>query len=277
MSGGRSRLAGTILALLLAALAVPVLAMTLLDRMIFQPSRGADLTPARLGVEAEELAITTEDGVGIHAWFLPARERRVSLLFLHGNAGNASHRLPNAAMLAAHGADVLLIDYRGYGLSEPVMPDEEGVYADARAGLAWLTEERGIPDREIVVFGRSLGGAVAVEIARGRPLAGLVLESTFTSVADVSKSLWGLPLRFWLAEKLASIDKIREVTCPILFFHGDRDRLVPMQLGQRLFDAAPEPKNFEIVRGAGHNDVVQVGGTAYLNRFDQFLAGVATP
>jgi hypothetical protein len=180
-------------------------------------------------------------------------------------------------MLAAHGADVLLIDYRGYGLSEPVMPDEEGVYADARAGLAWLTEERGIPDREIVVFGRSLGGAVAVEIARGRPLAGLVLESTFTSVADVSKSLWGLPLRFWLAEKLASIDKIREVTCPILFFHGDRDRLVPMQLGQRLFDAAPEPKNFEIVRGAGHNDVVQVGGTAYLNRFDQFLAGVATP
>lgn len=277
MTHGTRRALRAALVLFLPAFVLPSLAMTLLDRVIFQPSPGADLAPEELGIEAETLSLTTEDGVKVHAWFLPARERRVSLLFLHGNAGNASHRLPNAAMLAAMGADVLLIDYRGYGLSGAVSPTEKGVYADARAGLAWLTEERGIPEREIVVFGRSLGGAIAVDLARGRPLAGLVLESTFTSLADVSQGFWGVPFRFWLGHVFASIDKIGELRCPILFFHGNRDQLIPMRLGQRLFDAAPEPKHFEIIPGAGHNDVVQVGGADYLARFEKFLAEVAVP
>ncbi len=256
-------------------LALPLFWMGCLDRLIFQPSPGVDLDPKEVGLEAESLFLHAEDGVRIHAFFLPATERRLSLLFLHGNAGNASHRLPNAALLARMGADVLLLDYRGYGLSDPVHPSEEGVYADARAGLAWLTGERGIAEEEIVVFGRSLGGAIAVEVARGRPLAGVVLESTFTSVADISKSLWGVPLRFWLGGKLNAVDKVGELRCPVIFFHGDRDRLIRPSLGRRLFEAAPEPKAFETVAGAGHNDVVAIGGRPYLERLARFLAEVA--
>ena len=141
----------------------------ILDRLIFQPSPGVDLRPEALGIEAEEVFLEAEDGVRLHAFFLPAPAASRALLFLHGNAGNASHRLPNAAALARLGTHVLLLDYRGYGLSEGT-PSEAGVYADARAGLAYLLNERGFAENRTVVFGRSLGGAVAVDVAP-RPVA----------------------------------------------------------------------------------------------------------
>jgi pimeloyl-ACP methyl ester carboxylesterase len=251
-----------------------VLRLALFDRLIFQPTPGVDLAPEALGIEAESLFLTTEDGVRIHAFFLPAPGATRSLLFLHGNAGNASHRLPNAADLAALGADVLLLDYRGYGLSEG-RPDEEGVYADARAGLEHLQVSRNFPPERIVVFGRSLGGAVAVDLAVERPLAGLILESTFTSVADVAREATGIPLGALIGRRFPADEKIRRVRCPILFFHGDRDRIVPFQLGRRLFAAAPEPKTFEIIAGAGHNDTTLVGGAGYFQRIGRFLLQVA--
>jgi pimeloyl-ACP methyl ester carboxylesterase len=157
------------------------------DRMIFYPTRGVDLTAEELGVRAEEVFLRTSDGVRIHAFYLPSSGATRALLFLHGNAGNASHRLPNAAELAKLGANVLLLDYRGYGRSDG-SPNERGVYADARAGFAHLVESRGFEAQRVVVFGRSIGGAVAVDLAQDRPLAGLVLESTFSSIGDVSRS-----------------------------------------------------------------------------------------
>ena len=135
----------------------------LVDRVIFHPSPGADLRPAQIGLQGEDVFLETEDGVRIHGFWLPAEGADRALLFFHGNAGNASHRLPNAAALVGLGAHVLLLDYRGYGLSEG-RPSEAGVYADARAGLAHLVETRGIEEGRIVVFGRSLGGAVAVDL-----------------------------------------------------------------------------------------------------------------
>jgi predicted alpha/beta-fold hydrolase len=132
----------------------------LVDRMIFYPEPGVDLRPEQLDVVGEDVRILTEDGVRVHAFFLPNPGATRAILFLHGNAGNASHRLPNAAALMQLGSHVLLLDYRGYGLSEG-RPDEAGVYADARAGLAHLVDHVGIPERRTVVFGRSLGGAVA--------------------------------------------------------------------------------------------------------------------
>lgn len=264
--------------LLLAAISLLVgillLRLSLFDRLIFQPSPGVDLTPEALGIEAESLFLTTEDGVRIHAFFLPAPGATRSLLFLHGNAGNASHRLPNAADLASLGVDVLLLDYRGYGLSEG-RPDEDGVYADARAGLEHLQKSRGYPPERIVVFGRSLGGAVAVDLAAERRLAGLILESTFTSVADVAREAIGIPLGALIGRRFPSEEKIRRVRCPILFFHGDRDRIIPFELGRRLFAAAPEPKTFETIAGAGHNDTTLVGGAEYFRRIGRFLRQVA--
>jgi len=262
------------LAAILVLVGVLVLPLALLDRLIFQPSPGVDLTPEALGIEAESVFLETEDGVRIHAFFLPSPGATRALLFLHGNAGNASHRLPNAAELAALGVDVLLLDYRGYGLSEG-RPLERGVYADARAGLVHLHSVRSFPLQRIVVFGRSLGGVVAVDLAADRPLAGLILESTFTSVADMAREAIGIPLGRLIGRRFPAAEKIPRVRCPILFFHGDRDRIVPFELGRRLFAAAPEPKAFETIAGAGHNDTTLVGGAAYYQRIQRFLDQVA--
>jgi fermentation-respiration switch protein FrsA (DUF1100 family) len=248
----------------------------IVDRMIFYPEPGVDLRPEQLGVAGEDVRILTEDGVRIHAFFLPSPGASRAILFLHGNAGNASHRLPNAAALMQLGTHVLLLDYRGYGLSEG-RPGEDGVYADARAGLAHVVEHVGIPEQRTVVFGRSLGGAVAVDLVRDREIAGLILESTFPSVAAMARSIFGGPFAWFTRDRFDSEEKIARLRAPLLFFHGDRDEIVDFELGRRLFRAAPEPKAFETIRGAGHNDTIQVGGRPYFERIRRFLDEVAPP
>jgi pimeloyl-ACP methyl ester carboxylesterase len=262
---------------LLVILTVPLLggfsmpSFSLVDRLVFHPTPGVDLSPDALGVRGEEVFLRTEDDVRIHGFLLPDDGATRALLFLHGNAGNASHRLPNAALLARLGVTVLLLDYRGYGRSEG-RPTEQGVYADARAGLAHLVETLGFPEERVLLFGRSLGGAVAVDLARERRLAGVVLESTFTSLADLSRHLLGFgaaaPL---LRGRFDSSAKIAELRGPLLVLHGDHDQIVPFALGRKLFEAAPEPKWFTAISGAGHNDTVQVGGKPYLERIAAFL------
>lgn len=251
----------------------------LVEGMIFQPSAGASADAARLGIAAEDVFLTAADGIRIHAYWLS--ERAVgpgplprAILFLHGNAGNASHRLRNAAELASLGAEVLVLDYRGYGRSEG-RATEPGVYLDARAGLAYLVSERGIPLERIVVFGRSLGGAVAVDLAQDLALAGLVLESTFTSVGDVAGSLGGPLLSLAVGARFESDAKVARLRSPVLFFHGDRDRVIDYTLGRRLFELTPGPKAFETIPGAGHNDTVRLGGRPYFQRLRAFLDQVA--
>jgi hypothetical protein len=255
-----------------AVLGVILMWGRLVDGMMFHPSPGADLRPEQLGLKGEDVFVETEDGVRIHAFWLPAEGATRALLFLHGNGGNASHRLPNAAALVRLGAHVLLLDYRGYGLSEG-RPSEAGAYADARAGLAHLVEARGIEEGRIVVFGRSLGGAVAVDLVQDREIGGLILESTFTSVADMARAVLP-PAAPFVGGRFDSADKIARLRAPLLFFHGDRDEIVPYRLGQKLFAAAPEPKAFETLEGAGHNNPVQVGGRPYFERIRRFLDAV---
>ena len=270
----------TLLAAGLALLVAVLVLNRLVDRMIFFPSPGVDLRPAQLGLESEDVYLETEDGVRIHAFFLPARgpdgPADRALLFLHGNAGNASHRLPNAAQLVRLGIHVLLLDYRGYGLSEG-SPDEPGVYADARAALAHLEGDRGLAGDRIVLFGRSLGGAVAVDLAAERALAGVILESTFSSASDVARSAFGAPFAAFARGRFTSAEKIGRLRAPLLFFHGDRDEIIDIELGRRLYEAAPEPKAFEVLPGAGHNDTVEVGGRPYFERIRRFLDEVAPP
>ena len=248
----------------------------LVDSLVFQPSGGRDIRPADVGLAGEEVRLRTEDGVTLHAFFLPAPGASRALLFLHGNAGNASHRLPNAGELVKLGVHVLVPDYRGYGLSEG-SPSEAGVRLDARAALEHLTGARGLPEERIVVFGRSLGAAIAVDLVRDRPVAGLVLESAFTSAADVARGAFG-PVGALLArDRFDSARKIAHVRSPLLFFHGDRDGIVGIELGRRLFELAPEPKAFEVIRGAGHNDTTLAGGPRYFARIGRFLDEVAPP
>ena len=246
----------------------------LVDSMVFQPQTGQQVVPEHVGIDATPVWLEPEPGLRIHSFWLESPGATRAMLFLHGNAGNASHRLPNAARLADLGTHVLLLDYRGYGVSEG-KPSEAGVYADARAGLEHLEQARGIETARVVLFGRSLGGAVAVDLARGRELAGVILESTFSSASDVARGLLGPPAAWLAYGSFASDRKIGELRAPLLMFHGDRDRTIDLELGRKPFELAPDPKTFELIRNAGHNDTVQVGGRAYFQRIGQFLDEVA--
>jgi fermentation-respiration switch protein FrsA (DUF1100 family) len=270
------RLFRVVLAASLLGVGGPLFVSSLSERLIFQPTPGVDLRPEQIGLESEDVYLESEPGIRIHAFYLPSPGASRAILFLHGNAGNASHRLPNAAELVRLGAHVLLLDYRGYGLSQGA-PSEEGTYADARAALRHLLNERGLPESRIILFGRSLGGAVAVDLAQDRKLGGVVLESTFTSARDMARAISWLPFWLLMSERFDSISKISRVRVPLLFFHGDRDEIVPVELGRALFEAAREPKAFETLRGASHNDTVSVGGRGYFERIGRFLDEVAPP
>jgi fermentation-respiration switch protein FrsA (DUF1100 family) len=198
---------------------------------------------------------------------------KVTVLLAHGNAGNLSHRLDRTIFLQSRlGADVLLFDYRGYGRSEG-RPDEEGTYRDARAAHRWLTEVRGVTPDRLVLFGESLGSAVALELALARPCRALVLESPFTSVPDMAAVVLPFLPRSFVRTQYDNLGKIGRLRVPLLVLHGDGDEVVPFAQGRRLFEAAPEPKRFFSIPGAGHNDTYIVGGDAYWRTVADFVEG----
>ena len=218
-------------------------------------------------VGAEEVWLRAADGVKLHAWWVRPPEARVATLFLHGNAGNLTHRAYRVPELTAAGSAVLLLDYRGYGKSEG-RPGEKGLYADADAGYQYLVEAGYGPER-IVVHGESLGTAPAVDLAARRRCAGVVLEAPFSSGRDMAARALPVvgPLVF---RAFDSHSKIGRVRAPVLVIHGDQDGVVPFELGQKLFAAAGEPKWFWRVEGAGHNNLVEAAGARYRERLAEF-------
>ncbi len=268
-------------ALRIAALLLVVSALMLIfeRRLIYFPQREHDVTPRQLGLAFEDLTLTAEDGVRIHAVYLPPPgEPRWTVLFAHGNGGNLSHRLDRTLLLQSQlGAAVLLFDYRGYGRSEG-SPDEEGTYRDARAAHRWLVEEKGVPPDRLVVFGESLGSAVALDLALVRPSRALVLESPFASVPAMARAVYPfLPLWPLVRTRYDNEAKAPRLSVPLLVLHGDRDEVVPFSQGRRVFEAAPEPKRFFAIPGAGHNDTYLVGGEAYWAAVRDFLETLPEP
>jgi fermentation-respiration switch protein FrsA (DUF1100 family) len=245
---------------------------SIVNRFTYYPEAHWITTPARLGLRAEEVYLAVEPGVKIHAWFFPRRQPRAepvgTLLFCHGNAGNASHRLDNVTRLLAVGFQVLLFDYRGYGRSTG-QPSEQGLYRDAETVWDYLVERQDTSSAPRIIFGRSLGGAVAVELATRRQADGLILESTFTSLLTLARLAFPFPLPE-LPVKYNSLAKIRNLQMPLLAIHGERDELIPYGDGQALFRAAPEPKAWYPLAGAGHNDTYLTGGEAYFRRLARF-------
>ena len=257
-------------ALLVIALTGSSMINRFFNRMTFQPAPGVHADAASLGVPLEEVTIRTEDDVRLHGFYLPRPESDRAVLFLHGNAGNATDRLPLAKGIAALDASVLLPDYRGYGFSEG-SPDERGLYLDARAALRHLIEDRGYAPDRVVVMGRSLGGAAAVDLVADQPVAGLVLISTLQSARAMARSM-GLSLFAPLiGRRLDSEGKIPGITAPILMFHGERDEIVPVGQGEALFAVAPEPKTMLLIRGAQHNDIIDVAGGQFWQPLARFL------
>ena len=251
----------------------------LLDRhFIFFPDRDLGATPAEVGLHYEDVRLGVGTGEEIHGWFVPG-DSETTLLWLHGNAGNIGGRLDNLRMLHdALGLSVLIFDYRGYGQSGGV-PSEAAMYEDAEAALEFLRSDKGLdPVESIVLFGRSLGGAVAVETAARRSVRGVVLESAFTSVRDMARRTHpylpsSLVMRM-IESRFDALSRIPDVGSPVLIVHGDRDDLVPTDHARRLFDAAAGPKSLYLIEGASHNDTYLVGGAPY---FDALRAFVDNP
>lgn len=242
----------------------------LINRFIYYPNPDWIMTPEHLGLPAEELNLDAEPGVHLHAWFFPHPNPLATLLFCHGNAGNASHRLENVYYLLETGFQVLLFDYRGYGHSNGE-PSEGGLYHDALTAWRHLTQRSDTAGVPRIIFGRSLGGAVAVDLATRVEADGLILESTFTSVRTLARLVFPLPLPD-LPVKYDSLSKMEKLRMPLLMIHGKEDELIPFSDGQALFAAAPEPKWWYPIAGAGHNDTYITGGEAYFQRLAAFAS-----
>lgn len=278
-----------------------VLSPALAETLLFQPSRGdPGPPPILLGVPGQTVWLAGSDGVRIQGWWFPsspsspgatsrdgseafpsgadepwrgnATPPAPAVLLLHGNAGDISHRTPLAEGLLGQGISVLLLEYRGYGASQGE-PSEAGFMEDAKAGMDFLVEKVGTPDR-VVVFGRSMGGAVAAGLAGVRPPGALILEASFTSLEAMARRLYpilpGVLFRR-LKGRFDTLDRVKGVRSPVLIVHGTRDEIVPFEMGEALLAAAPEPKAWLPVEGAGHNDVFWVGGSEYFKSLGRFI------
>ncbi|PIW27062.1 MAG: alpha/beta hydrolase [Rhodospirillales bacterium CG15_BIG_FIL_POST_REV_8_21_14_020_66_15] len=243
--------------------------------LMYQPGDAAG-TPAAAGlIHARAVRVRTEDGLDLLSWYLAPGAGRAVVLYFHGNAGTIADRAYKARILAEQGLGVMLAEYRGYG-GNPGRPTEAGLYADARANLAWLAAQGHGPEG-LVIYGESLGTGVAVqaafELARaGTPVRGLVLESPFTSMADAAGHHYPwVPAGRLTRDRYDSKAKIAAVRAPVLVVHGAEDRTVPMSQGRALFDLAAEPKTGVWLPGAGHADVFDHGaGEAVLG----FIGGL---
>jgi uncharacterized protein len=248
----------------------------IVSRLVYQATRypgGWWHTQAESG--AQDVWLRASDGVRLHAWLVEtpveAPGSRLVTLYLHGNGGNLAHRPGHLREMAAAGSSVLILDYRGYGKSEG-RSTERGLYRDADAAYDYLVGI-GYGPGQIVVLGESLGSAVAVDLARRRPCAGLILECPFTSLSDMAATIVPVVGRFF-ASGFNTRRKISGVHAPLLVIHGDLDRTVPYAMGRAVFEAANEPKSFWTVEGATHTDLVEVAGPSYRARLEAFYRSV---
>ncbi len=228
-----------------------------------QPDFGLAGGPAAINLPYEDVYFKTQDGVTLNGWFIPKEGARYTLLFCHGNAGNISHRLSKIEMLHHLGINIFIFDYRGYGKSAG-RPSEKGLYRDADAAYGYLIETKGISKENIIAYGESLGGAVAVELASHKELKALIVEEAFTSVADVAKTIYPFLPKGVLSSKFDSVSKIKDIRAPKLIIHSRDDEIIPFRMGKMLFDAAAQPKEFAIIHGS-HN-------TAYVDSGDEYLS-----
>ncbi len=257
-------------------------------RMLYHPNRDIEQTPDQLGLKYEDITLTTSDGVRINGWFLPGEvstkagahdnvlpsPTNLTALFFHGNAGNISHRLEKIGIFRDLGVDTFIIDYRGYGGSEG-RPSEEGTYRDAQAAYEYLTQQRKPKSRSIIVYGESLGSAIAADLASKVEVRGLVLEEGFTSTADVGQRMFPfLPVRWLVRNKYDTLSKLPSIHVPLLILHSRDDEVFNIDHAQRLLAAANEPKQFVELRG-GHNDAFAVSALTYRAALSKFFAALA--
>lgn len=244
------------------------------NRFIFIPKTDIGATPAKYGIDYQEIWFQARDGVQLNGWFVPGDNDKPLVLFFHGNAGNLSDNLEYLNMLHGDRFPVFIFDYRGFGKSEGEPLHEEDLYQDARGALSYLAGQ-GRPPGGMIFFGQSLGSAVALQMALETKPAGLVMESSFTSMEEAVKSIapvayytfgwWSLTMHF---DNLAKISRLQ---VPLLLIHGDRDGVLPVRMTRQLYARAVAPKMLLVIRGGGHCDSFKADGTAYLAAWSNYL------
>jgi hypothetical protein len=245
------------------------------------PRREIKKTPANVQLSYSDIYISVKNTNGeaerIHSWWIPAQNASgKTLLYLHGSAINIGANVNAARRLHHLGLNVFIVSYRGYGLSEGDFPSENQLYADAEASWNYLVDEKGIKPHNIFIYGHSIGGAVAIDLAVRHPnAAGLIAEATFTSIIDVARlntKYRFFPLDLIVHQRFDSLNKVAHLRMPALYIHGTNDDLIPYEMSRSLYARTPDPKSLELIPGGGHNDSATVGGINYLAAISDFVA-----
>ena len=244
-------------------------------KIIFFPDNKVDSTPEKYQLDYQDVWINIAREK-IHGWWIQAADKSApAVIYFHGNASNNGDIVDNAAIFHDIGLSTLLIDYRGYGKSSPTFPNEARVYEDAAAAWQYLTKTKQIKPENIFVYGHSLGGAIAIELASKQPdMAGLITEGTFTSIqemANLNPLFKLLPLNLIVHQRFDSINKIASLQMPLLMFHGADDRIIPLQVAKQLFEKAPQPKKLVFIPKAGHDNLHKVESSEYIDNLKQFV------
>ncbi|MGH8727111.1 MAG: alpha/beta hydrolase [Burkholderiales bacterium] len=251
------------------------------NHLIFQPNLTIDLTPEDYGLAFREVRLPVKNALGVydemHGWFIPAKGQKV-LLYLHGNGGNIGSNLPHAVRFQRLGFSVFIVDYRGYGQSSGAHPTESQVYEDAHAAWNYL-QAQGVDPKRIVIYGHSLGGAIAIDLAaRVEEAAGLIVEGTFTSMRDAvvrGGKYWMFPVDFLLHQRFESLAKASSLNLPVLIIHGTADRKIPFDMGEKLIAAIPGTnKKLVLIPDGGHSNSAKVGRSLYLQSVESFAESV---
>ena len=232
---------------------------------IFFPTKNIELTPANIRVVFEDISFKTADGFSLHGWFIPYENASCTLLFFHGNGGNISDRLDKILLLRKSKVNIFIIDYRGYGRSKG-SPSERGLYLDSEAAYKYLIDQVNVSPQNIVVYGESLGAAIAVELALRRQVGALILEGAFTSGRDMGKIIYPFLPRLLIPNIFNTLGKIGDAKIPKLFIHSRDDEIIPFSLGKRLYDEAKVPKELVCING-GHN-------CAFLNSEEKYTSSI---
>lgn len=237
---------------------------------LYSPVREIPYTPEEIGLEYEEVTFRTADRLRLSGWYVPAEGAELTLLFCHGNGGNMMHRLDSISIFHSLGLNVFIFDYRGYGNSEGKC-SEEGTYFDVRGAYRWLKKKKKTSPKDIILFGRSLGGSIATYLATKVKVRALVIESTFTSYVDIGKKFYPyMPVRWFARFNYPTKEYIRKVRCPVMVIHSRSDEVVPFEFGLELYEEAGEPKEFVEIQG-GHNDGFLISSEIYKGAWTKWL------
>lgn len=260
--------------LFVAYLGWAVVLYNMQSKFLYRPVKDVLYTPGELSLEYEDVVFQSDDGLELSGWWVPAEDSKFTVLFCHGNGGNIMHRLDSINVFSKLGLSCFVFDYRGYGNSRGE-PSEEGTYLDVEAAYEWLIKEKKVRADKIIIFGRSLGGSVAAHLATKVEARGLVIESCFTSYADMGARFYPyMPVRWFARFGYRTIDYVKDVVCPVLLIHSKNDEVVPFEFGSELYEAANEPKEFVEILGS-HNDGFLVSGEVYKDAWSKWLKFLA--